>query len=101
MRLVLDCDPGNGVPGADIDDGLALGLALRSPEVQLEAVTVVAGNVPVERGVRCALEILDAAGATEVPVHAGASRPLIQDPAGWRAALDARRDDPRAQALWR
>ncbi len=100
MRLLLDTDPGNGIPGADIDDGLALGLALRSPEIELEAVTVVAGNVPVERGVRCALEILEAAGRPEVPVHVGASRPLAQDPAGWRAALDARRHDPRAQALW-
>jgi len=101
MRVLLDCDPGNGIPGADIDDGLALGLALRSPEIELEAVTVVAGNVPVDRGVQCALEILDAAGASHVPVHRGAARPLVQDPTGWRSRLDDRRDDPAAQELWR
>ncbi len=28
MRLIIDCDPGNGVPGANVDDGLALALAL-------------------------------------------------------------------------
>lgn len=101
MRLILDCDPGNGIPGADIDDGLALGLALRSPEIELEAVTVVAGNVPVDRGVECALEVLEAAGAAHVPVHRGATRPLLQDPAGWRARLDDRRYDRVAQELWR
>ncbi len=101
MRLILDCDPGNGIPGADIDDGLALGLALRSPEIELEAVTVVAGNVPVDRGVECALEVLEAAGAEHVPVHRGAARPLLQDPAGWRARLDDRRYDRLAQELWR
>jgi inosine-uridine nucleoside N-ribohydrolase len=100
MRVILDCDPGNGIPGADIDDGLALGLALRSQEIELEAVTVVAGNVAVDRGVQCALEILETAGALEVPVHRGADRPLLQDPAGWRRRLDDRRDDPVAQALW-
>jgi inosine-uridine nucleoside N-ribohydrolase len=100
-RLVIDTDPGNGVPGADIDDGLALALALRSPEVSVEAVTVVAGNVDVERALQCALEVLDAAGAGAVPVHRGAATPLVQDPAAWRRRLDARHDDPRAQALWR
>lgn len=101
MRVIVDTDPGNGIPGADVDDGLALGLALRSPEIELEAVTVVAGNVPVDRGVACALELLDAAGAREVPVHRGADGPLLQDPAGWRARLEGRRDDPAAQRLWR
>ncbi|MDU0293973.1 nucleoside hydrolase, partial [Saccharothrix longispora] len=101
MRMILDTDPGNGVPGADVDDALAIGLALRSPEIELEAITVVAGNVAVDRGVRGALEVLEAAGATHVPVHAGASRPLVQDPAAWRARLDARRDEDAARRLWR
>ncbi len=101
MRVILDCDPGNGVPGADIDDGLALALALRSPEIELVAVTVVAGNVPVDRGVECALEILDTASAAGIPVHRGAAKPLVQDPSGWRARLDERRHDPVAQELWR
>ncbi len=101
MRIILDTDPGNGVPGADIDDALALALALRSPELELEAITVVAGNVPVDRGVQSALETLEAAGVTGVPVHRGAARPLLEDPAAWRARLDGRRDERMAQRLWR
>ncbi|WP_410574286.1 nucleoside hydrolase [Amycolatopsis sp. cmx-4-61] len=101
MRIILDTDPGNGVPGADIDDALAIALALRSPELELEAITVVAGNVPVDRGVQSALETLAAAGVTKVPVHRGAERPLLEDPTVWRTRLDARRDERTAQQLWR
>ncbi|WP_051736338.1 nucleoside hydrolase [Amycolatopsis rifamycinica] len=100
MRIILDTDPGNGVPGADIDDALALALALRSPEIELEAITVVAGNVPVDRGVQSALETLEAADVTDVPVHRGAERPLVEDPAAWRAELDGRRAERTAQRLW-
>jgi len=100
MRLIIDADPGNGIAGSDVDDALALGLALRSPEVELLAVTVVAGNVTVDQGVRGALELLEAAGAADVPVHRGASLPLMQDPRPWRALLDTRRDDPAAQQMW-
>lgn len=101
MRVLIDTDPGTGVPGADVDDALALGLALRSPELEVEAVTVVAGNVPVDRGVAAALEVLEAAGRGDVPVHPGAGRPLVQDPAAWRAHLDGRRDDDAVRRLWR
>ena len=100
MRLAIDTDPGNGVPGSDVDDALAIALALRSPEVELLAVTVVAGNVPVDRGVHAALELLEAAGAGHIPVHRGASRPLVQDPRPWRALLDTRRQDRAAERLW-
>ncbi len=100
MRMILDTDPGNGVPGADVDDGLAIGLALRSPEIELEAITVVAGNVSVDRGVRSALEVLQVAGATHVPVHRGAARPLMQDPTAWRKRLDGRRDEESARRHW-
>ena len=42
-RVILDTDPG-------IDDAMAVLLALRSPELKVEAITTVAGNVPVELG---------------------------------------------------
>lgn len=100
MRLIIDADPGNGIPGSDVDDGLAIALALQSPEIELQAVTVVCGNAPVDLGVRGALELLEAAGAAHIPVHRGADRPLVQDPRPWRALLDSRRDDPAAQRLW-
>jgi inosine-uridine nucleoside N-ribohydrolase len=101
VRLIIDADPGNGVAGSDVDDGLAIALALNSPEVELLAVTVVAGNVPVDQGVRGALELLETAGATHIPVHRGADRPLLQDPRAWRRLLDIRREDPKAHRLWR
>jgi inosine-uridine nucleoside N-ribohydrolase len=101
VRLIIDTDPGNGIAGSDVDDGLAIALALKSPEIELLAITVVGGNVPVDQGVRGALELLDAAGAAHIPVHRGAERPLVQDPRPWRALLDTRRNDPKAQVLWR
>lgn len=100
MRLIIDADPGNGIPGSDVDDGLAIAMALRSPEIELLAITTVGGNVPVDRGVLGALELLEAAGAEHIPVHRGADRPLVQDPGPWRALLDNRRKDPAAQQLW-
>ena len=90
MRIVLDCDPGNGIPGSDIDDGLALGLILSCPEFQLEAVTIVGGNTPVELGVPSGLAVLEAAGS-DVPLYRGASSPLVEDQGPWRTDLDGRR----------
>jgi purine nucleosidase len=70
-RIILDTDPG-------IDDSLAILLALASPELHLEAVTVTIGNCSAAQGVVNALSVLELAGATHVPVAAGVDRPLIQ-----------------------
>jgi purine nucleosidase len=69
LRLILDVDTG-------VDDALALALAVRHPDVQLEAVLTVAGNVSLELTTRNTLRVLDWLGATGVPVFAGADRPL-------------------------
>ncbi len=71
-RIWLDTDPGMGVAGSDVDDGLAILLALGSPELRLEALSITFGNVPLERGLECGRRVLAAAGH-DVPVHAGAS----------------------------
>ena len=68
-RLIFDCDPG-------IDDALAIMLAASSPELRLEAITTVAGNVPVQRATENALKILELLGVEDVPVAVGASKPL-------------------------
>lgn len=68
-QLIIDCDPG-------IDDALALFLAAGSPELELLAVTTVAGNRPVDITAANARRLLDLAGKHEVPVHGGAARPL-------------------------
>ncbi|MBV8070785.1 MAG: nucleoside hydrolase, partial [Acidobacteriaceae bacterium] len=60
------------------DDAVALIMALRSSEVQVEAITVVAGNVPVEQASRNALFTVELCGA-DVPVVPGAGKPLIRD----------------------
>jgi inosine-uridine nucleoside N-ribohydrolase len=69
MRLILDIDTG-------VDDALALALAVRHRDVELEAVLSVAGNVSLELTTRNTLQVLDWLGATAVPVYVGADHPL-------------------------
>jgi purine nucleosidase len=71
-RLIIDTDPG-------IDDALALCFAVAAPDVHLEAVTTVSGNVAVEKTTRNALALLELAGRSEIPVARGADRPLLRD----------------------
>lgn len=67
--VIIDCDPG-------IDDAVALLLAFRAPELDVRAVTPVAGNVGLENTTRNALRIAALAGV-EVPVCPGAARPMF------------------------
>ena len=71
--VILDVDTG-------VDDALALLLAVRSPDLDVRAVTCVAGNADVDQVVRNTLVVLDAAGAGDVPVARGADRPLLEPP---------------------
>src|SRR5215471_3405998 len=71
QRIILDTDPG-------VDDALAIFLALRSPELQLEAITAVSGNVPLSFTLPNALRLVEIAGRTDVPVAAGAAVPLLR-----------------------
>lgn len=70
IPLVIDTDPG-------IDDALAVLLALASPEVDLELVTTVHGNVELAQTTENALRVLHLAGRSDVPVAAGAAGPLV------------------------
>jgi purine nucleosidase len=71
-RFVIDTDTAS-------DDAVALLMALRHPDVEVVAITVVAGNVALDQGVQNALYTVERAGAA-VPVYAGCARPLIQAP---------------------
>ncbi len=71
IPVILDVDTG-------IDDAMALALALRSPELDLVAVTTLAGNVNVDRTTANTLAVLDYLGAETVPVHRGASHALAR-----------------------
>ncbi len=72
---IIDCDPGN-------DDAIALLLALASPEIEVAAITVVAGNVGLGHTSRNARAVAELA-RHPVPVYEGAVKPLL------RPALDA------------
>ncbi|MBN9062739.1 MAG: hypothetical protein BGP06_15825 [Rhizobiales bacterium 65-9] len=73
LSVVIDTDPG-------LDDALALFIACASPEFDVLGVTTVAGNVGLDNVTRNALRILDFAGRADVPVIAGADRPLRRPP---------------------
>jgi purine nucleosidase len=70
-RAIIDTDPG-------VDDAMAILLALNSPELKIEALTVVPGNVEAWQGLENALKIVSLAGRCDVPVSAGAQHPLNQ-----------------------
>ena len=70
--ILLDCDPGH-------DDAIALLLALASPELDLLGVTTVAGNQTLEKTTANALRVLEFVGRGDVPVAAGADRPLARE----------------------
>ncbi len=99
IRLIIDCDPGNGIAGANVDDGLALALALAAPEISLELITTVAGNTPSEvgYGVACDFARRFAPG---LKVARGASRALIEPAAPWREHLDRKVDEVGLRHLW-
>lgn len=71
IRMILDVDTG-------IDDALAIVLAVKRPGISLEAVTTVYGNIDVAAATRNTLQILEVAGAPDVPVAAGAARALTR-----------------------
>ena len=59
---------------------MALLLALASPELELLGVTTVHGNQTLEKTTPNALRVLELAGRGDVPVAAGADRPLMREP---------------------
>lgn len=98
-RLIIDCDPGNGVAGANVDDGLALALALTAREITLELITTVSGNTPSEVGYAVASDLIARLGMS-VEVARGASRALIEPSAPWREHLDHKVDKVGLRHLW-
>src|SRR5918995_1266807 len=71
-RILIDCDPGH-------DDAIAILLALASPEVELVGVTTVSGNQTLEKTTANAIRTLELAGHGDIPVSAGADRPLVRE----------------------
>jgi purine nucleosidase len=71
QRIIIDTDPG-------IDDAFAILLALASPEIKLEALTITHGNVTLEKATRNALSVLELCNANHIPVSVGSMVPLVQ-----------------------
>ena len=71
-NVIIDCDPG-------IDDSLALLYALQHPDLEVIALTIVAGNVPVDLGVENACKVLERLNRLDIPIYAGAAQPLVRD----------------------
>src|SRR5438105_2593960 len=73
-RFLIDTDTAS-------DDAVALLMALGHADVEVLALTIVNGNVPVEQGARnarCAADLCERGAA--VPIHLGAARPLRREP---------------------
>jgi purine nucleosidase len=71
--VIIDCDPGH-------DDALAILLALGSPdELDVRAITVVAGNAPLALTEKNARKVCELAGRPDLPVYAGCARPLVRE----------------------
>jgi purine nucleosidase len=70
-RILFDTDPG-------IDDACAILLALASPELSVEGLSIVHGNCSLEQGTTNALSVLELANAARIPVARGCELPLIQ-----------------------
>lgn len=71
IPFILDCDPGH-------DDALAIVVGLARPELELLAVTTVAGNAGLAETTRNALRVLTLVGRPDIPVAEGAAGPLIR-----------------------
>lgn len=73
IPLWLDCDPG-------VDDAMAMALMFALPEYDVKGVSAVAGNVELEKTFRNARDLVAFYGRKDVPVYAGAKRPLFKEP---------------------
>lgn len=71
-KIILDVDPGH-------DDAVAIMLAAKHPKIDLQAITVVAGNQTLEKTARNAINVCSCLGITNIPVAAGMSRPMVRE----------------------
>jgi len=72
QKIILDVDPGH-------DDAAAIMLAAAAQNIDLLAITVVAGNQTLEKTTINALNVCSVAGISNIPVAAGMSRPIVRD----------------------
>ena len=71
-KIILDCDPGH-------DDAVAIMLAIASEEIDLLGITCVGGNATLENTKLNSLKICSLLNRKDIPIYAGADRPLVYD----------------------
>lgn len=71
IPVIMDVDTG-------IDDAVAIMLAMASPKIDLKGITVVAGNQILPKTLHNTLSVVEYFGRTDIPVAAGAQRPLVR-----------------------
>lgn len=71
-KIIIDTDCGS-------DDAVAIMMALKSKEIQVEAITTVCGNVPLELATQNALMTIEVANGQKPPLFVGASKPLMRE----------------------
>jgi purine nucleosidase len=71
-KIILDCDPGH-------DDAMAILLAHGNPQIELLAITTVAGNQTVDKTSLNARRVCSVAGMRDVPIASGCDRPLTRE----------------------
>lgn len=99
IRLILDTDIGNGIIGANTDDGLALGLILASKEIKLEMISTVSGNVQAKIAYSVAKNLLEKLNLN-IPLYLGANEALCEDSNFWRQRLDNSAKNFNLTHLW-
>lgn len=70
-KIIIDCDPG-------MDDSMALVMALKSPALDVQAITTVNGNYPIDVTTTNALKMVELLGRTDIPVARGQATPLVR-----------------------
>ena len=107
IRIIIDTDLAMGEPGAPVDDGFALALAIADPELRLELVTTIDGNSQIHKVTRLTTKLLGRLDHPRVAVVPGAAgtaprRMLtgsVPGPSSPRAAGSPRTGTP-GSALW-
>jgi len=75
IDLIYDCDITMGLPGKDVDDGLALLYLLGSAKIRILGITTTFGNSTIEEVHPCLLSILKDLGRSDIPACRGAPHP--------------------------
>ncbi len=82
-KIIIDTDI-----GTDVDDAVALVLALKSPELDIQGVTTVYGDTDLRAAI--ALKLIELSGKTGIPVAAGCARPLVRREPPYRTGYEGK-----------